>query len=136
MCGHTHATCRSGRSRRKPRVISNLCVAVCFVASPWGVGERRPRCRLTYQLSQRSERGAQLFREERRFLPRGEVTALVDLVEVDGDVGVSPLDPAARGTPNLSGERRKADRDRDRRGRLTGCTNAFLCFFPVRARRR
>src|SRR4029079_3462675 len=102
-----------------------------------GIGRcRRTGMPLTNPLSQRLGCGAQLLREELRFLPRGEVTALVHLVEVDGDVGVSPLDPAARGTPDLPGERREADRNRDRRRSLACRTNALLSFFPVRARRR
>src|SRR4051794_24013263 len=48
-------------------------------------------------LSQGPERGAQLFEKRSGSSHAGEVTALVDLVEIDGDVGVSPLDPAARG---------------------------------------
>src|SRR5580700_12182304 len=63
------------------------------------------------------------------------MTALVDLVEVD-DVGVRLLDPAARSPPDLPRERREADRNRDRRGRLAGRTSIFLSFFPVRARSR
>src|SRR4029450_2998528 len=84
-----------------------------FRRVPGAVTRRRAGRPMTNPLSQRPERAAQLLREELRFLPRGEVTALVHLVEVDGDVGVSPLDPAARGTPDLPGERREADRNRD-----------------------
>src|SRR5207237_2742671 len=80
-----------------------------------------------------SERGADLGREQLRLFPGGEVTALVHLVEV-GDVGVGLLDPAARGPPDLAGERGEADRDRDRRGGLAG--SLFLSFLPVRAGRR
>src|SRR5262249_18146962 len=69
------------------------------------------------------------------FLPGGEVTALVRLVEVD-DVGVGLLDPAARGPPDLPGERREAGRNRDRRGSLAGRPGIFLPFFPVGARSR
>ena len=57
--------------------------------------------------------------EELRLLPGGEVTALVDLVEV-GDVGVGVLDPAARGPPDLAGEGGEADRERDLRRSLAG----------------
>ncbi len=46
-------------------------------------------------LSQRGEPGADLAREERRLLPRGEVVALVDLVEVD-QVAVRALGPTPR----------------------------------------
>ena len=47
------------------------------------------------------------------------MAAPVDLVEV-GEVGVGLLDPAARGSPDLAGERREADRNRDRRRSLAG----------------
>src|SRR5689334_22152672 len=82
--------------------------------------------------AQRPERRAHFGGEQIRFLPSGEVTALVHLVEVD-DVGVRLLDPAARGTPDLPGERREADRNRDRRWSLAVLTSIFLSFFPVRA---
>src|SRR5436305_12933689 len=67
-------------------------------------------------LTQRAERGPHLGREELRLLPGGEVAAPVDLVEVR-EVGVRHLDPAPRGSPDLVGERREADRyGRGRRG--------------------
>jgi hypothetical protein len=68
-------------------------------------------------LSQRPKRGSHLFGEELRLLPRSEVAAPIDLVEVR-DVGVGLLDPAARGSPDLAGKRREADRDRNRRWSL------------------
>src|ERR671914_2400018 len=67
------------------------------------------------------ERRSDLGGEELRLLPGGEVAAPVDLVEV-GEVGVDRLDPAARGSPDLAGERREADRNRDRRRSLAGRT--------------
>src|ERR671917_494002 len=68
-----------------------------------------------------------------RLLPRGEVTALVDLVEV-GDVGVGVLDPAARGPPDLAGEGGEAHRQRDFRRSLGGCAclSQSLSVLPVR----
>src|SRR6476620_7065568 len=84
---------------------------------------------LAWRLPQRPERGAHLFREELRFLPSGEVAALVDLVEVDVDVRVGPLDPAAGGAPDLARERGEADRNRDRRRGLADRTGILLCFF-------
>src|SRR5499426_3234667 len=89
----------------------------------------------TRRSAQGAERCAEFFTEELWLFPRGKVPALVDLVEVD-DVGVRLLDPAARRPPDLPGERREADRDRDRRGSLAGRTSIFLSFFPVRARGR
>ncbi len=59
------------------------------------------------RLAKRLERSADLCAEELRLFPGGEVPALVDLVEV-GDVGVRLLDPAARGLPDLAGERGEA----------------------------
>ena len=61
-------------------------------------------------LPQRLKCRAQLRREECRLFPRREVAAAVDLVEV-GEAGVDRLDPAARCSPELAGERRKADRN-------------------------
>src|SRR4051812_14080771 len=87
------------------------------------------------RLTQRPERGAHLFGEELRLLPRGEVTALVHLVEVDVDTRVCPLDPAPRCPPDLSGERGEADRNRDWLGCLTCRSGVLLAFLPVRARR-
>ena len=57
------------------------------------------------------EGGPYFLAEELRLLPGREVSALVDLVEVD-DVRVTRLDPAARRPPDLARERREAERDR------------------------
>src|SRR3954451_19082034 len=77
------------------------------------------------RLAQRAERGADLFRKELRLLPCGEVAAPLGLVEVD-EVGVGPLDPAARRPEDLAGERGEADRERDLRRSLTGRTRFRL----------
>jgi len=50
------------------------------------------------------------------------VAAPVDLVEV-GEAGLDRLNPAARGSPELTGERREADGNRDRRRSLAGRTS-------------
>ena len=63
-------------------------------------------------LAQRPERRAQLLGEELRLLPRREVTALVDLVEVD-ELGIGALGPAPRRLVDLAGKHRHGDRDRD-----------------------
>src|SRR5262249_47028299 len=90
-----------------------------------------PRGNSTAPLSaQWSEARAQLFDEELRLLPGGEVAAPVDLVEVR-EVGVDRLDPAARGSPELAGERREADRNRDRRRSLAGRTGCGLVLWPT-----
>jgi len=88
-------------------------------------------------LAKRPERGTDLRREQLRLFPGGEVAALLDLVEV-GEAGVDRLDPAARGGPDLAGERREADRHGDRRRRLAarkrcGQRSSVL---PVRPGRR
>src|SRR2546426_533677 len=79
----------------------------------------------------RSERRSNLFGEELRLFPRGEVAALVDLVEV-GEVGVRLLDPAARGREDLAGERREANRERDLRRSLAGRKGCGSSVLPVR----
>src|SRR5439155_14321731 len=53
------------------------------------------------QLAQRSERRAELGREEFRLFPRREVTALVDLVEIDQLV-IATLIPALWRTVDLA----------------------------------
>src|SRR5207342_3404478 len=73
-----------------------------------------------HRSAQRTERCAELGREQLRLLPRSEVAALVDLVEVD-DVRVARLDPASRTPPDLAREGREGERDRWRRqGLLAG----------------
>ena len=63
------------------------------------------------------------------------MAALVHLVEVD-DVRVARLDPAARRPPDLTGERREAERDRRRRQRLVACGRGVRPVgLPVRAGR-
>src|SRR5688500_6661145 len=84
-----------------------------------GGGGQHGAAPASHELAQRAERGPDLFREEPRFLPRREVTAPLDLVEVD-DVGVRVLDPAARSAPDLAGEGGETDRNLDRRRRLAG----------------
>src|SRR6185312_16619345 len=66
--------------------------------------------------AQGTERRADLAREQLRLLPGGEVPAAVDLVEV-GQARIRRLRPAARGRPDLAGERGEPDRDRRRRRR-------------------
>src|ERR687887_96154 len=82
--------------------------------------------------SQRPECSSKLFGKELGLFPGGEVTALVDLVEVD-DVRVRHLDPAARRPPDLVGERREGDRDPNvRRRRLSGSGGVCSVRLPVR----
>src|SRR5215218_3339539 len=66
-------------------------------------------------LSQRPERRADVFCEQLRLFPGGEVAAPVVLVVVD-EVGVRLLGPAPRNPVELVGEGAHADRDRDALG--------------------
>ena len=84
---------------------------------------------------ERLERSADLGREQLRLLPGGEVSALVDLVEV-GEGGVGLLDPGVRGSDALAGELGESDRDSDRRRSLPGRTSGGLSVFPVPPGRR
>src|SRR5262245_38268760 len=113
------STSASRRRPRKPRE-TKLISALALVALP-----------------QRLERRAQLRREERRLFPCCEVAAPVDLVEV-GEAGVNRLDPAAGGGPDLAGERREADGNRDRRRSLAACKRCGQrsSVLPVRPGRR
>ncbi len=63
-------------------------------------------------LPQRAERGPNLFREELWLFPVGEVTALVELIEVE-ELGVGSLSPAAWRLIALAGEDAHCNRDRD-----------------------
>src|SRR5215218_6077439 len=82
------------------------------------------------QLAKRPECGSDFFREQLRLLPRGEVAALVDLVEVD-QVGVGLLCPAARGLILLAGK----DAHGYRNGDALGVEEATT-IFPIQTRRR
>src|SRR5919112_2094205 len=90
--------------------------------SDWGLavrvgsGMRAPFTKHGY-LAKRPECGPHLRCEELRLFPGGEVAAPVGLVEV-GEVGVRLLGPAARGPPDLPGERGEPDRDRNFRRSL------------------
>ena len=63
------------------------------------------------------------------------MAAAVDLVEVR-EAGVGRLGPAARGSPDLAGERREADRHGRRRGGLAGRERAGSPVIPVVPGRR
>ncbi len=94
-------------------------------------------CTPLIRADQRSELNAARISvgEELRLLPRGEVPALVDLVEID-EIRVDLLGPAARGREDLAGERGEADRERDLRGGLAGCESGGPSGLPVRPGRR
>src|SRR5919112_6540666 len=80
----------------------------------WHADTRKHR-----HLAKLPERRTDLAGEQLRLLPGGEVAAPVDLVEV-AEAGIGRLDPAARGSPELAGERREADGDLDVRGSVAG----------------
>src|SRR5215216_7805691 len=86
-------------------------------------------------LANRPERCSELVREELRLLPGGEVAPPVDLVEVS-EAGVGRLGPAARGSPDLAGERREADGNGRRRRGLAGRACAGSPVIPVVPGRR
>src|SRR5215212_8351139 len=82
------------------------------------------------QLAKRPECGSHLLGEQLRLLPGGEVTTLVDLVEID-QVGVSLLGPAARGLILLAGK----DAHGNWNGDALGVEKATP-IFPIQTRRR
>src|SRR5215475_9057412 len=85
---------------------------------------------MTTSLTQGLECGANLFGEQLRLLPRCEVAALVDLVEVD-EVGIGALHPAPRRLVCLV----RKDAHGHRNGDALGVPEAALVL-PVQPRRR
>src|SRR5262245_40369701 len=82
-------------------------------------------------VAQRSERGPELGREELRLLPRCEVPALVDLVEVD-QVAIGPPGPGLRGSIDVLRKYRDGHRQRDFGGPLRGRTRrAASAVLPI-----
>src|SRR5262245_23750549 len=81
-------------------------------------------------LAQCPEARADLFGEELRLFPGGEVAALVDLVVVD-EVGVGPFGPAPRRLVLLARKDARGHRD----GHALGIEEATLVF-PIQTRRR
>src|SRR5918995_5619427 len=131
---------------RSVRLIPDACCSVLLMSPsvvswlPFTGRERRARsvhAAHVRRLTQRGECGSHLLSEELGLFPCREVAALVDLVEV-ADVGVDRIDPAARGPPDLAGERGEPDLNRDLRrslpGRL-GCRQSSS-ILPVRPGRR
>ena len=87
-------------------------------------------------LAERSERRADLLREELRLLPRREVPALVDLVEVD-QVAIGPPGPRLRGSIDLVRKDRDGHRERDLGRFLRGREqHALAAGLPVQPRGR
>ena len=75
---------------------------------------RRPvtkSCTLLIQ-TKRFERRPQFSNEQLRLFPRREVTAFVELIEVD-EFGIRPLGPTPRGGIDLDRKDAHSDRDRD-----------------------
>src|SRR3954468_8493019 len=86
------------------------------VAPPrWACARARPRV----LLAQRPERVADVFGEQLRLLPGGEVPASV-VLGVGDEVGVRLLGPAPRDSVELVGEGAHADRDLDALDREEG----------------
>src|SRR5688500_1317923 len=81
------SSCSSGASKRKG--LTSVAVSVLLMST--SVRSQRPEC------------GSQLGGEERGLFPRCEVTAFVDLVEVD-EVGVRVLGPTSRRLILLAGK--------------------------------
>src|SRR4029077_2493022 len=100
-----------------------------------GVRAERARTPSVARLAQCLEGRAQLLAEALRLFPGGEVAAPVDLVEV-GDVRVALLDPASRGSPDLTGESGETHRERDWRRHLPGRAGRRLSALPVLPSRR
>src|SRR3984893_2345400 len=89
------------------------------------------------RLAERSERRSELGTEELGFLPRGEVSALVDLVEVD-QVAIGAPGPCLRGSVDVVRKYRDGHRQRDLGGLLRARTNdaASRTVLPVQPPRR
>src|SRR5438876_398370 len=85
----------------------------------------------------RSECGTELGREELGLLPCREVSALVDLVEVD-QVAIGAPGPCFRGSVYVLRKYRDGDRQRDLGGLLRGRNNdaASCAVLPVQPRGR
>src|SRR5256885_11444128 len=96
-----------------------------------------PRWPTSIPLTQWTKGGAHLLAEDLRLLPGCEVTALVDLVEVN-EVRIDLLGPAARRLEDLAGEDGERHRQRQFRRRLPGRKRSkdALCLLPVESRRR
>src|SRR5262249_3241051 len=86
------------------------------------------------RLAERPERGSELGTEKLRLFPRGEVSALVDLVEVD-QVAIGPPGPCLRGSIALPRKAHDGHRERDRgrplRGRKSWAASASLPVEPA-----
>src|SRR5215469_7907356 len=85
--------------------------------------------------AKRPERGPDLGSEQLGLFPGGEVAAPVGLVEI-GEGGVRQLDPAARCSEDLAGERGEADRELDLRRSLPRRQSLGSSALPVRSGRR
>src|SRR4030095_14127587 len=88
-------------------------------------------------MDERSKRLTQLGCEEVRLLPRGEVSAFVDLVEVN-QVGIGAPRPRLRGSIDVFRKYRNGDGELDLARLLRGCDdNAASCaVLPVEPSRR
>src|SRR5262245_18441281 len=89
------------------------------------------------RVTKRPERGSHLRAEKLRLLPRGKVSAFVDLVEVD-QVAIGASGPRLRSPINIIWKYRDCDRKRDLAGLLSGRDNdaAARAVLPVQPRCR
>src|SRR3954469_1058033 len=76
-------------------------------------------CTSSRRLPQRAERGSEFGTEEFRFLPRGEVAALFDFVEVD-EIAIGAPSPCLRDLIDLFRKHRDGHGEGNFRGLLRG----------------
>src|SRR5437016_13618428 len=100
--------------------------------SPWSPHPGAHSCR-----PKRSECGPKLGREEFGLLPRREMSAPIDLVEVN-QVAIGAARPRLRGSVYVLGKYRDGHRQRDLGGLLRGRNNdaASCAVLPVQPRGR
>src|SRR3954470_22134808 len=96
------------RSRRRSRLTASGAAVVSMGESPYPTASHVDVCDAfgSNRLAERPERRADLGAEQLRLIPRCEVAALVDLMEVD-EVAIGTLYPASWRTPSLAGKDRE-----------------------------
>ena len=87
-----------------------------------GQSENRVALDVSDRFAERSESGAKLRREKLRLLPGGEVTALVDLVEIN-QVAIGAAGPCLGRSIDVPRKYRYCDRERDLAGLLCSRDN-------------
>src|SRR5262249_56060245 len=94
-----YATQRCNRGERKTNPSHRCLLQKCPIE----------RCAVRSRLPQRSERCPQLSAEQLRLLPRREVTASIDLVEID-QVAIGTPSPCFRSSIDVVRKYRDGDR--------------------------